>query len=148
VRPFPTDYLPGCHVAELVLKGMFVMMKKMICLTVVTALLVIGVAVSQEAQEKKPMADRHKDRGVTCGACHDGESEPKAASSKEYCLTCKNHGSWDTVDARIKENKEYKFNPHRNHITESNKLDCTMCHKAHTTDTIICLNCHTAMKFK
>ena len=133
--------------------GKFIMMKKMIGLSVVTALLVIGAAAYQEAQVqevqgKKPTADRHKDRGVTCGACHDGEADPKTAASSESCFTCKNHGSWGIVIERISANKEYKFNPHQNHITTANDLECTLCHQAHTADIMICHNCHQGLEFK
>jgi len=127
------------------------MIKKMLCLAAVAALLVIGAAISQEVQEtqgSKYTADRHKDRGVTCGACHGGENAPKEAPSAESCLTCKNHGSWDIVDKRIKENKEYTVNPHHNHISDSNELECTMCHQAHNTDTVFCMNCHQGLKFR
>jgi len=124
------------------------MIKKIICFAAIAAMLVAGAAISQEAQGKKPTADRHKDRGVTCKVCHDGEDAPKAAASTKSCLTCKNHGSWNTISERTKDAKGYKFNPHHNHITETNDLECTMCHQAHKADTVICLNCHQAMKFK
>ena len=126
------------------------MMKKIIYLASTAALLVVGAAISQETQDVqvKHTADRHKDRGITCGACHGGEAAPKEAASPKTCLTCKNHGSWDIADKRIKDNKEYKFNPHRNHISEANDLECTMCHQAHGNDTIFCYNCHQGIKFK
>jgi len=127
---------------------MVTMMRKIIFLSVVAALLAIGAAASQQAQEQKPTADRHKDRGVTCSVCHDGEADPKAAASPKSCLTCKNHDSWNTISERINNDKEYKFNPHHNHITETNDLECTMCHQAHKEDTIICHKCHQGMKFK
>ena len=126
------------------------MMKKMTCLAAVAALLVVGAALSQETQnaQEKYTADRHKDRGVTCGACHGGQDAPKEAASPETCLSCKNHGSWDMVSKRINDNKEYKYNPHHNHISEANDLECTMCHQAHNPDTVFCFNCHQGMKFK
>jgi len=130
------------------------MMRKMTCFVVVAAMLVIGVAISQEAKEAKETgdikhtADRHRDNGVTCGACHGGENAPREAAAPESCLTCKNHDSWDAADKRIKENKEYKVNPHRNHISEANDLECTMCHQAHNADTVFCMNCHQGLKFR
>lgn len=125
------------------------MIRKIICLSAIAALLAIGAAASQETREKKPpTADRHKDRGITCGACHDGEAAPKAAAAPKSCLTCKNHDSLSTIAVRTNNDKGYKFNPHRNHITETNDLECTMCHQAHKEDTVICYTCHQGMKFK
>jgi len=127
------------------------MMKKIFCLAAVAALLVIGAAISQEVQEtqgKTTTADRHKDRGLTCAVCHNGETEPKAAASPKSCLMCKNHDSWHTVTERTNADKGFKFNPHHNHILEMNDLECTQCHQAHKSDTVVCYNCHQAMKFK
>ncbi|MDR0311022.1 MAG: cytochrome c3 family protein [Acidobacteriota bacterium] len=123
-------------------------MKKIISFAIVAALLVIGAGLSQESGENKPVADKHKDRGVTCGVCHNGEADPKSAASPKSCLSCKNHDSWNAVAKLTNNDKGFKFNPHHNHITESNDLDCTQCHQAHKADTIICYNCHQGMKFK
>ena len=122
------------------------MMKKTIYLAVIVALLVMGVALSQEILENKHTADRHKDRGVTCRVCHDGEEAPKTAAAPQSCLTCKNHGSLNVVAERTE--KEYIYNPHRNHITETSDLECTQCHQAHKNDTVACHDCHAGMKFK
>ena len=133
------------------------MIKKMICFAAVAMLLVIGAAISQEAQqpqktqattEKKPTSDRHKDRGLTCGVCHGGEAEPKSDAPPKSCLTCKNHDSLKTVAERTNSNKGFKFNPHHNHILETNDLECTQCHQAHKADNVVCYNCHQGMKFK
>ena len=125
------------------------MIKKIVCLAVIVALLVIGVALSQEARENKHTADRHKERGITCGGCHGEEEDaPKTAASPKSCLACKNHGSWDVVAERTVKDKDYRFNPHRNHITETNDIECTQCHQAHRNDTVACYDCHTGMKFK
>jgi maltose-binding protein MalE len=126
------------------------MMKKMICFAAITVLLIIGAAISQEqeSQAKKPTADRHKDRGITCSVCHDGENEPKAAASPKSCLTCKNHDSLQTAAERTNAAKGFKFNPHHNHILETNKLECTQCHQSHKADTVVCYDCHQLMKFK
>jgi len=120
------------------------MMKKMICAAAIAAMLVIGAAMSQET--RKYMADRHKDRGTTCSVCHDGEAAPKTAASQKSCLVC--HQSLNAVSERTNGDKGYKFNPHRNHITETNSLECTMCHQGHKADANICHNCHQGMKFK
>jgi len=105
-------------------------------------------ALNQEAPEKEFTADRHKSRGVTCGACHDGEANPKTAASPKSCLTCKNHGSWDIVAERISSNKEYKVNPHRNHISEAYDIECTFCHQSHEADVMICHDCHQGLEVK
>ena len=120
----------------------------MICLAAIVALLVIGTAASQETRESNYTADRHKDRGITCSVCHGGEDAPKTAASPASCLVCKTHDSINTVAERTSYDKGYRFNPHRNHILETNNLSCIQCHQAHRADTIVCLDCHTAMKFK
>ena len=130
------------------------MMKKTIYLAVITALLIIGVALSQEIQEAQKIqenrytADRHNGYGITCGGCHGGEAAPKTAAPPKSCLVCKGHDSWNTVAERTSAAREYKFNPHRNHITETNDLECIQCHQAHRSDTVACYDCHTGMKFK
>ena len=124
------------------------MMKKHVCLAAIAAMLVIGAAISQENQEKKPTAERHKDRGVTCSVCHNGDAAPKTSASPKSCLACKNHDSLNTISERTRDVKGYKFNPHQNHITETNELECSTCHQSHKEDTVICYNCHTGMKFK
>ena len=127
----------------------FIVIKKMMIFTVVAALLVVVVTgVSQEAGDNKPRMDKHKDRGATCAVCHGDEVEPKDAAPPKSCLTCKNHDSWKTVTERTNSDKGYKFNPHHNHITEANEVECTHCHQEHKADTVFCYNCHTAMKFK
>ena len=128
--------------------GLIVMIKKTVCLVAIAAILVIGAAISQETGETKPTAERHKDRGITCSVCHNGEDAPKSAASPKSCLSCKNHDSWNSVSERTRETKGYKFNPHHNHITETNDLECTTCHRSHNEDTVVCYECHTAMKFK
>ena len=135
------------------------MTKKIVCLVAVATMLVIGAAVSQEDPEqvgnkqevresKPPTADRHRDRGMTCGGCHDGEAAPQTAASQKSCITCKNHDSIKTVAERTSAGNAYMFNPHRNHILETNDLECTQCHQAHKADTIVCHRCHQGMKFK
>ena len=119
------------------------MSKKTICFAVIAVLLVIGITISQEAQGNKPTAERHKDRGVACAVCHDGESAPKTAAAPKSCLMCH-----ESLNAVAEKTREYKFNPHRNHITESNDLECTQCHQGHKDDTTVCFNCHQGMKFK
>ena len=120
------------------------MIKKMICFTAIVALLGIGVSMSQETPEnKKPLGNRHSDRGLACGVCHEGNDKPTTAAKPEACLTC--HGSLSAVAERT---KGYIANPHKNHITESNDITCTQCHQGTKEDTVICLRCHTGMKFK
>ena len=129
-------------------EGKLIMIKKMICFTAGAALLIIGLAISQEARGNKPTADRHRDRGITCSVCHGGEDAPKTAGSPKSCLLCKNHESLNVVADRTSDKNGYIFNPHHNHITETNSLECIQCHQAHKNDTFVCLDCHTTMKFK
>jgi hypothetical protein len=105
------------------------------------ALLWSGITTAQE----KPAlnADRHKSRGIACLACH-GEAAPKTAASEKGCLTC--HKSMEAVAEKTKD--MLPANPHKNHITASNKVECTQCHNGHKADSPACTNCHAGMKFE
>jgi hypothetical protein len=61
---------------------------------------------------------------------------------------CKTHDSMDTVAELTGYDRGYRFNPHLNHITKTNDLSCIQCHQAHKADTIVCLDCHRAMRFR
>jgi len=116
-------------------------LKKIICFSTIVVLLGIGIVVSQD--KKAPLADRHKDRGLPCSVCHGGEDAPTTAASGKSCLIC--HNSLAAVADRT---KGFVSNPHKNHLTEANDLECTQCHKGHKEDTILCHRCHAGMKFK
>jgi dihydrodipicolinate reductase len=42
----------------------------------------------------------------------------------------------------------YVPNPHKNHITESNDVECTVCHHGHKADNPACLACHMGLTFE
>jgi hypothetical protein len=65
-------------------------------------------------------ADKHKERGLDCSACHK-ESPPKEAAPASACIRC--HG-----DAAAMAEKTAKKSPNPHAAKE---LNCVMCHKAH-----------------
>jgi hypothetical protein len=103
-------------------------------------MLCAGAAISQE----KPVftADKHKEKNIACTGCHDS-AQPKTPAPAESCLKC--HKSMDAV---AEETKDFKPNPHKNHVTESQDLDCTQCHQGHKADAPMCGQCHGEMKFE
>ena len=118
------------------------MLKKAFCLCALAFLFSTGIAIAQEEQEGPFTADRHKERGLKCEACH-GDPEPKTAASPKSCLTC--HKSLEAVADRTNDRER---NPHNNHLTQSSDVECTDCHHGHKADTILCHQCHTGMTFE
>lgn len=116
------------------------MLKRILPVCAVAAALWSVSAVSEE--EKPFVADRHKEQGLTCIACHK-EAKPKTAASAEACLVC--HQS---IEAVAEQKLDLNPNPHRNHVTEAMDLECTQCHHGHKADTPICHQCHTGMAFE
>jgi len=101
------------------------------------ALLVGAVSALAVANTTKPLADRHKDVGLTCDACHgDGPQKPVTMSK---CLAC--HESYAKIAERT---KELEPNPHDNHLID---LECTKCHIGHKTQENYCRSCHADMEF-
>ena len=115
-------------------------MKRVLCFFALAAVLWTGTAITQE--KKSFTADRHKERGLTCAACHK-EEQPKTAASGEACLPCHN-----SIEAVADRTKDFKNNPHKNHITDSNDVACTECHQGHKANTLLCTRCHTGFKFE
>jgi hypothetical protein len=109
--------------------------------SVAAVVLWAGIAIAQEKTVFS--ADRHKGRGVACLGCH-GEAAPKIAASEKGCLVC--HKSIEAVAEKT--NDVVPANPHKNHITVSNKVECTQCHNGHKADVPACANCHAGMKFE
>jgi fumarate reductase flavoprotein subunit len=110
------------------------------CLIIVAALgIVAGIG---EEKGEGFTADRHKSRGMSCVGCHK-EAEPKTAADAKVCLAC--HKSLDAVAERT---KDFEKNPHSNHITSSNDVQCTQCHQGHKADVIMCHSCHSGMTFE
>lgn len=80
----------------------------------------------------------HAKRGVTCSSCH-GAGLPVAddAVESERCLKC--HGSREQLAVKTAPKIYPDRNPHKSHLGE---IDCSVCHKAHSTSTTYCMNCH------
>ncbi len=86
---------------------------------VVLAVFVLSLAGVPWAQDKKPLADRHKDKGLECVVCH--KEPPPAKTSSESCMMC--HGDAAKMAERTKGKTP---NPHA-----MPNLDCILCHSAH-----------------
>ena len=115
-------------------------MKRVLCFFALAAMIWTGAAATQD--KKSFTADRHKERGLACAACHK-EDQPKTAASGESCLPC--HTSIEAVAERT---KDFDKNPHQNHLTESSDLSCTQCHQGHKADIVACEQCHSGMTFE
>ena len=86
------------------------------------------------AQQGKFLADRHKDKGMQCSACHK-ESPLQKDVPFEMCKGCHD-------EEKLAEKSAAKFgrqNPHDNH---QGALACGECHKAHKPSVDICAKCH------
>lgn len=55
----------------------------------------------------------------------------------EFCLSCKEHGSYDEIRERTRNNPER--NPHDSHWGE---MDCGLCHNMHRESVDYCSQCH------
>ncbi len=116
------------------------MTKRILCFFGLAVVFLTGTVVSQE--KKLFTADRHKERGLTCAACHK-EEQPKTAASEEACLSC--HKSLEAVAERT---KDFQINPHSNHLIDSSDIACTACHQGHKADMLACDQCHTGLRFE
>jgi Cytochrome c3 len=84
-----------------------------------SAMLLGSMAGVLPAQDKKPLADRHKDKGLDCAVCH--KEPPPAKVKAESCVMC--HGDAAKLAERTKGKTP---NPHA-----LPTLDCAMCHSGH-----------------
>jgi hypothetical protein len=121
-------------------KGIYFVIKRVICFFALVAVLWAGTAITQE--KKLFTADRHKERGLTCAACHK-EEQPKTAASEGACLTCHN-----SIEAIAERTKDFERNPHKNHVTDSSDIACTACHQGHKANISLCDQCHAGLKFE
>jgi hypothetical protein len=119
---------------------MHFVIKHVFCFFALAAVLGTGTAIAQE--KKLFTADSHKERGLTCAACHN-EEQPKTAASGDACLTC--HNSIEAVAERI---KDFEKDPHKNHITDGSDIACTACHQGHKDNISLCHQCHAGLKFE
>jgi hypothetical protein len=115
-------------------------LKRILCLLSIAAVLWAGAALSQE----KPVftADKHKEKNIACTGCHDN-AQPKEPASAASCLKC--HKSMEAVAEKT---KDFTPNPHKNHVTDSQDMECTQCHQGHKANTVVCNDCHGGMKFE
>ena len=116
------------------------MIKRVLCFFALAAVAWTAAAITQD--KKSFTADRHKERGLACAACHR-EDQPKTAASGESCLPC--HKSIEAVAERT---KDFEKNPHKNHLLDVSDVACTDCHKGHKDDTPVCNQCHSGMTFE
>jgi hypothetical protein len=106
-------------------------------------LISINIAATQDQDKSTFQAEKHKQQKVSCAGCHIGEEQPKTAATDKGCLAC--HKSMEAVAEKT---ADYKPNPHKNHITESNDVECTVCHHGHKADAPACLACHMGLTFE
>jgi hypothetical protein len=110
---------------------------KKIATGILCGVLSIIAAPGAFGEDKKPLADRHKDLGLACDSCHG--SGPKKAVTAEQCIGC--HESYAKVAERT---IDLEPNPHDNHLID---LECTKCHLGHKPQVNYCRTCHADMEF-
>ena len=96
-----------------------------------SALLLSG---STWAQQTKFLADRHKDKGMECSACHK-EVPAQKAVPPDICKGCH-----DEEKLAMKSAEKFgRQNPHDNHL---GAIACGECHRAHKPSADTCAKCH------
>jgi hypothetical protein len=94
---------------------------------------------------KGPYLDAiHGSAGFTCSKCH-GASIPQPDTTVEngVCLEC--HGTLENLAKKTEPKDFADRNPHKSHLGE---INCVVCHKGHTSSTILCLDCHKKFSMK
>ncbi|MEN6464405.1 MAG: cytochrome c3 family protein [Syntrophaceae bacterium] len=106
----------------------------LIAVFAVLALCTVVISGQGWAQQKKFLADRHKDRGMECSACHK-ESPPQKAVPSEVCKGCH-----DEEKLAMKSAEKFgRQNPHDNHL---GAIACEQCHHGHKPSVDACAKCH------
>lgn len=108
-----------------------------IALTAIFAALVLCAVIASGrgwAQEKKFLADRHKEKKLDCSACHR-ETPPAKAAASEVCKGCHDPEKLAMKSAE----KLGRQNPHDNHLGD---VACETCHHAHKPSEDACAKCH------
>lgn len=84
----------------------------------------------------------HRKANVTCAGCH-GLVLPEKGDSveNERCLAC--HGPMEKLETKSEPKDFADRNPHKSHL---GPINCTVCHKAHSSSTTYCLQCHGKFK--
>ena len=86
------------------------------------------------AQQTKFLADRHKDKGMECSACHK-EGPAQKAVPPDICKGCH-----DEEKLAMKSAEKFgRQNPHDNHL---GAIACGECHRAHKPSVDTCAKCH------
>ena len=85
----------------------------------------------------------HAKSDVTCGGCH-GRTLPSRGDTVENnrCLAC--HPGAELA-AKTRPADFPNRNPHESHLGE---IACTVCHHAHVTSKVYCLECHPKFSMK
>ena len=86
------------------------------------------------AAEPSFLADRHKNAGIDCEACHK-ENPPSKLVPMQVCLGC--HGG--DYAKLAEQTKTIALNPHDSHLGEA---PCKFCHHAHEPSVYYCASCH------
>jgi fumarate reductase flavoprotein subunit len=84
------------------------------------------------------LAEFHRDRGLSCVACHDEGpplSDDNLSLENRNCSVC--HGSLETVSVEI---GEREIDPHLSHLP--GEPACTTCHATHSPSVPYCSACH------
>jgi hypothetical protein len=89
-------------------------------MSILVGLLSLAILQSPWAAALKMVADKHKEMGMDCSACHK-ESPPKEKVSAEICMGC--HGDAETMANRTK-NQSPNYHAGKD-------LNCILCHSAH-----------------
>lgn len=109
-------------------------LKTLVIISAVFAFSALLFSGSIWAQQNKFLADRHKDRGMECSACHK-ESPPQKAVPSDVCKGCH-----DEEKLAIKSAEKFgRQNPHDNHL---GAIGCEQCHHAHKPSVDACAKCH------
>jgi hypothetical protein len=116
------------------------MLKKLPYLSLIAVMLCAASAIAQD--KNGFTADRHGSRELSCDACH-GEGQFDSTAPAKSCLNC--HKSLAAVAEKT---KDFAYNPHQNHLTDSSEVECIQCHHGHQADTPACYQCHEGMEFK
>ena len=85
------------------------------------------------AEQKVPLGDRHKEKGIQCDGCHK-ENPPQNKTPMAVCQGC--HGDYKSLGEKT---EKVDPNPHRSHL---GSLDCSSCHHSHKPSEDHCAGCH------
>jgi fumarate reductase flavoprotein subunit len=91
-------------------------------------------AVKAPAAQGASLAATHKDKKVSCGACHGKSTvvDDNETVVNSQCISC--HGTMKDKGAAAA-----NINVHKSHLGD---INCTVCHSGHTQSRAYCLKCH------